>query len=211
MNTLERALDKVLGATYEGLSQSKTEWVIMGSIATYLQGIDVIPRDIDILVRSPEEVYYFAELMSEFAVKECAAKASHQHDDWQSSVDRPVAADEPNPAQAVWYFGKWYINNFKVEVAHIVPPADYLKNKKPEAGIWEGGPEIWPYIRYVNYQQYRLPVVPLEIQLETNLRRDLSSRVKKIITSFKTGHYNKSLLVKSLSPENQLRFNDLIG
>ena len=44
-----------------------------------------------------------------------------------------------------------------------------------------------------------MPVVPLEIQLETNLTRGLEGRVAGIIDIFCTREYNKDLLRLALS------------
>lgn len=211
MNNLEIALDKVLDTTYKALKQRNIEWVIMGSMATSLQGIDINPGDIDILMKSPEGVYYFADLMSEYAIDKCETEKNHHEDNWQSSKELPVVADEPNPFEAVWYFGRWYINNFKVEVAHIAPPSDYMKNKKSNTGIWEGGPEVWPFVKHINYKSYKLPVLPLEIQLQTNLSRNLESRINKIINLFKLKNYDEWLLERSLSQNNMDSFKKLIN
>ncbi len=209
MNKLEIALDKVLETTYNALKQRNIEWVIMGSVATFLQGIDVNPADIDILMKNPKGVYFFADLMSQYAIDKCKSEKNHQEDNWQSSKELPVAADEPNSSEAAWYFGRWYINNFKVEVAHIVPPSDYLKNKRPNTGIWEGGPEVWSFVKHINYKSYKLPVIPLEIQLQTNFNRNLESRINKIITLFNLNNYDQKLLEISLSQDNMNTFKKL--
>lgn len=211
MSNFKIALDKILDTTYNTLTQKNIEWVIMGSVATFLQGIDIVPGDIDILMKSPEGVYFFADLMSEYAIDKCEAGKNHQEDNWQSSKELPVVADEPNPTEAVWCFGRWYINNFKVEVAHITPPSDYLVNKKPNTGIWEGGPEVWSFVKHINYKSYALPVLPLEIQLQTNMNRKLDLRINKIINLFKLKKYDEQLLEKSLSQNNLDSFKKLMS
>lgn len=64
MKKLEIALDKVLETTYNALKQRNIEWVIMGSVATSLQGIDVNPADIDILMKNPKGDIYYKKRMN---------------------------------------------------------------------------------------------------------------------------------------------------
>ena len=63
-----------------------------------------------------------------------------------------------------------YIDDFKVEAAHIEPPPGH-PGAKDGVGIWEAGPEIWPYVQNVLFADYQVPVVPLEIQMGTTLQR----------------------------------------
>lgn len=204
------ALEKLFDSVYDSLNKSGINWVIMGSIATVLHGIDIIPNDVDILTRSPKGVYKFAELMEDYTVPKCDEKPVHYNEKWRSSKELPVIADEPNPREAVWYFGRWFINNFKIECAHITPPEDYRSSRNPHHGIWEGGPEIWPHLRMIKFKSYLVPVLPLEIQLETNFRRDYTERINKIISYFKKNSYDRELLRESLSEENMRKFNHLI-
>jgi hypothetical protein len=45
-----------------------------------------------------------------------------------------------------------------------------------------------------------VPVVPLEIQLETNLERGLPDRVAQIVDRFRQDGYDRELLDHSLAP-----------
>lgn len=93
---------------------------------TCLHGIDIIPNDVDILTRNPKGVYKFAELMEDYTIPKCDEKPVHYNEKWRSSKELPVTAEEPNPREAVWYFGRWFINNFKIECAHITLYEDCL-------------------------------------------------------------------------------------
>lgn len=210
MEKWETILIQLLGKVYNFLENQNVGWVIMGSTSTALHGINIIPKDIDILMEKSDDVYHFANLMHEFTVEKCEISDPH-NSKWKSSKELPVFAEDPNPEEAVWHFGRWYINDFKVEVAHIEPPENYLKNKKPKSGIWEGGPEVWTYVNSIKLQEYNIPVIPLEIQLETNLKRNFNSRISKIIEYFKLNGYDKNLLEISLSEKNMKNFNKLIS
>lgn len=175
-------------------------WAIIGSAATAIQGCAVSPNDIDILVHDPEGVYRFAHLLSDYAPARCAYQPGDEA--WQSSQELLVSADnEPNEYGYRWHFCRFIINNIKVEVAHIEPPKGF-KMAKDGAGIWEAGPEIWPYIRRQAFQNYEVSVVPLEIQLETNVERGLAGRIEEIISRLKAQGYDREFLQLSLSAKN---------
>ncbi|TXK80677.1 hypothetical protein [Paenibacillus sp. N3.4] len=78
-------------------------------------------------------------------------------------------------------------------IASKVPSTD------EHLGRWK---VIWEHARYVYFYGYNIPVVPLEIQLESNIRRNRQDRREAIITALKTIGYNKKLLNKALSKTN---------
>jgi hypothetical protein len=55
-----------------------------------------------------------------------------------------------------------------------------------------------------------LPVIPLEIQLETNMNRNLENRIKEMIKVFQLSGYDEELINFALSDGNRLKFQDLI-
>ena len=95
-------------------------------------------------------------------------------------------------------FLRFSLAGVKVEAAHIRPP---LTASVPAGagGIREASPTIWPWVYPLAWQGFQVPVVPLEIQLETNLTRGLEGRVAAIIDILCTGEYNKDLLRLALS------------
>jgi hypothetical protein len=78
------------------------------------------------------------------------------------------------------------------------------------AGIWEAGPEIWPHIRMVYFGGRPVPVVPLEIQLETSLSRGLEDRVAAIIAAIREGGYDRDLVEMALNREHMEAFESLM-
>ncbi|QVK18938.1 hypothetical protein KHQ81_04300 [Mycoplasmatota bacterium] len=197
----KKILKQFLLENYDLLKE--TNWMIMGSMATALQGCNIIPNDMDIIMKNKKDVYLLAKLMDKYAINESNEEAVHYNDNWKSTKKNPTLEDEYDKTKDCWTFGRWFMEAYKIECASIIPPEDYLCNKKESDGIWEGGPEIWKYKKYVNFDNYIIPVVPLEVQLETNLSRNYQDRVDKIIDLFNTYSFDKELLIYSLSKKNK--------
>lgn len=193
------ALETLLELVYLPLKQSQTEWLLVGSAATAVAGCDLTPGDLDILPREPEGVRRFSELLADYAPDDCAYPPGHEK--WQSSRQMPVCVMGHDALSATWHFGRWYINGFKIEVAHIAPPAGTAA-RVAGTGIWENGPEVWPYRVAASFRNFTFETVPPEIQLETNFSRGLSDRTDKIIKLFRQKGYDRELLLKSLSSEH---------
>ena len=202
----QSALKQVLETVYYSLERDRVRWAVIGSVASALQGCQVSPNDIDILTVKPEGVYRFTEWMSVFAPSECEYPPGDAN--WRSSKELPVSAD-PDPYGYAWHFARWYVDGFRVEVAHILAP-EGSPTSTDGAGIWEAGPEIWPHVRDVCFEEYQVPVVALEIQLETNLRRGLEDRVEEILAILQQDGYDRALIQRSLSSEHLEVFERLV-
>jgi len=189
-------LEQVLEIIYAPLEQVR--WAVIGSVASALQGCQISPNDVDVLAFNPQIVYRFAELMAGYAPPTCEYPLGDIK--WRSSEALPVSAG-PDEYGFTWHFARWFVDDFRVEVAHIVAP-EGVPTSNDGAGIWEAGPEIWPFIRTLPFASYQLPVVPLEIQLETNLSRGLENRVDEIVAVFQKSGYDRALVQKSLSKEH---------
>jgi hypothetical protein len=195
MASWESVLEEVVAVASPSLECAETRWAVLGSVATALQGCSVTPRDIDILAVEPAGVFRFVELMAAYTPARCENLKSH--DDWHSSQAEPVS-EGPDDYGFYWYFTRWVIDGVKVEVAHIVGP-EGQKTSEEGAGIWEAGPEIWPHIHKVPFREYQVPVVPLEIQLETSLQRGLDQRVAEIQSVLRREGYDEALVKRALS------------
>jgi len=180
---------------------------VIGSVASALQGCQVQPRDLDLLAVRPEEVTRFAELMWAYTPKD--VEHSPGHADWLSSQETPLSIG-PDDYGFVWHFGRWLVDGVKVEMAHIAPPKG-LPMSADGAGIWEAGPESWPHIRMVSFGGRPVPVVPLEIQLETCLSRGLEDRVATIIAVLREGGYDRNLVEMALSRGHMEAFESLMA
>ena len=189
------------------IESTKLDWVVIGSLASKLQGCTIHPRDIDILVKDPKSVAILADKFSKYFKKESQHESiTEEGEEWWSTEAKPV--DESIDQWGFkWTFARWEMVRYKVEIAHIAPPAGKELFTK---GIWEAGPDVWDYIITVNKSGYSIPVVPLEIQLETNLGRGLSERVDDIISVMKKKGYNKELVKKALDPSRYSTFEEKI-
>ncbi len=206
--SFSRALDVVLDLSLDALHEAGMCWTVVGSAASVLQGARLNPGDIDLLMRTPGGVFDLARLMTPLTPDQCPVEPGHHA--WHSSLAHPVAADRPDPDAIVWHLARWFVEGFKVEAAHIEPPATYTSTRDPDFGIWECGPEIWPHITTVSYRQHQVPVVPLEIQLHTSMARGLDDRSREIANVLRSRGPNHALLQLALTAEERERIRDLL-
>lgn len=199
-------LDAILGITRPLFACGESQCAVIGSVASALQGCQVSPRDIDILAIKAEVVYRFAERMSVYTPAQCEHPPGH--DKWLSSEEMLLSVG-PDDYGFVWHFGRWEVDGVKVEIAHIVAPGGF-PTSQDDAGIWEAGPEIWSHIRQVPFAGHHVPVVPLEIQLETNLSRGLEKRTAEIVAVLQQKGYDRGLIQKALNREHLKTFEALV-
>lgn len=198
--TWKTALELVLGLSHSLFAGDRPRCAVVGSAAAALQGCPVSPRDIDILAIQPEEVYVFSELMTDHTPPRCEHPPGHA--DWLSSAKLPVSSG-PDEYGFVWHFGRWLVEDVKVEIAHIVAPEGF-STSTDGAGIWEAGPEIWPNLRQVSFAGHQVAVVPLEIQLETSLQRGLEERAAAIKAVLRRDGADIGLVDQALSSKHLL-------
>jgi hypothetical protein len=127
--------------------------------------------------------------------------------EWYSSAELPVESCVDDYGFD-WHFTRWLVNGMKVETAKLVAPAGFPM-AADGGGIWEAGPEIWPHIRAVPFAGYPLPVVPLEIQLQTALQRGMMERAADIVVTLRQRGYDEALLRRSLTADHLARFEAL--
>jgi hypothetical protein len=175
---------------------------LIGSAASALQGCRVVPGDIDLLAVDPEAVSCFAGLMAAYTPPH--GEHSTDHARWLSSQETPLSTG-PDDWGFFWHFGRWQVDGIKVEIAHIAAP-EGAKTSADGAGIWEAGPEIWPHIRFVPLAGMSVPVVPLEIQLGTNLSRGLEERAAEIVAVLRRDGYDGELIHRALHSKHLPRF-----
>ncbi|MGG1515696.1 hypothetical protein ABE504_09810 [Paenibacillus oryzisoli] len=97
-----------------------------------------------------------------------------------------------------------------MEVVQISNSAGIPDSDEGE-GIWEGGKYIWELKKLVEFENHEVPVVPLEIQLESNIRRNRPDRKDAILNALITYGYDDELLRKALSKTNREQFKDYFG
>lgn len=179
-------------------SNTEIDWIIVGSVGSVLQGCEMEPGDLDIYVKNKEGVSQFAEILKEFSL---SAKCENRDvNDWLSSKEEPVY-HQTFPSGFSWSKGRWKIDDFEVEVVHISNSAG-IPDSLTGDGIWEGGQYIWSHFKNVKMGKYMIPAVPLEIQLESNLRRKREDRAQSILNTLMINGYNDELIRKALSSKN---------
>ncbi len=203
----QEGLRTVLEHVYDPLDRERLAWAVVGSTATALQGCRVVPHDLDLLTQEPASVFRFAELLAPFE----AAESTESF--FLSTREVPVFVGPMGGLD--WHFGRWMIAGVSVEVAHIAPPEGW--SDSPSDSVWECGPAPWPHARRACFEGYSVPVVPLEIQVGTNLARgrtetgeDLSARVAEIARVFRAAGYDRALLEWALSPSHLARFDAIM-
>lgn len=181
-------------------SQLTNPWIIVGSVGSVLQKARIEPNDLDIYVRNREDVIEMAQLLKEFNRKG-NLDPSKGGTEWFSSSDEPYMT-QTFASGFTWTKGKWIIQDFPVEVVQISNSAG-IPDSDSGDGIWEGGKSIWDNVRYVEFGKYEVPVVPLEIQLESNMRRQRQDRIDAILDALIVNGYDKELLIKAVSDVNK--------
>ncbi|TLS37080.1 hypothetical protein [Pseudalkalibacillus caeni] len=184
-------------------SDENIEWMLVGSAGSVLQGCEMDPGDVDIYVKRKEDVSRFAELLSEFSLPNQDNQTNSN--DWYSTKGEAVF-HQTFPSGFSWSKARWNINGCDVEVVHISNAAG-IPDSLTGDGIWEGGQYIWSHFKEVKAGEYTIPAVPLEIQLESNLRRKRGDRVEAILNALKTNGYDRELITKALSTQNLAKFN----
>lgn len=193
---------KTFCAMYYGTNH-KARWILVGSAASVLQGAEMEPNDIDIYTNSLEDVAELSNLMGQYH-QERPSSYPLYHKEWFSSITEPYRT-ETYPSGFSWTKGRWRIGTFPLEVVHISDSGG-IPDSVDGDGIWEGGRYIWPYAKQLSFFGYTVPVVPLEIQLESNLRRSREDRARKIAEALKKYGCDEALLAKAISVKHQEHF-----
>jgi hypothetical protein len=147
------------------------------------------PRDLDILVPSMDHL----RKLYDFVNPSMGMEAS------------PEIVSETFPGGFEWHKVQWNVEGFTTEAVYIASGGGIPDGTEGE-GIWEGGQHIWSLIRYAPFRGYSIPVVPLEVQLESQLRRGREDRATTIIKTLQARGVDESILQKSLSHANRAKW-----
>lgn len=180
-------------------------WMIVGSVSSILQGAEMTPNDVDIYVADFNDLVQLSYMLEPYGLR-TKSRYSYNDSNWLSSTEETYFT-QTFPSGFTWSKGKWKINNFNVEIVQISNSAG-IPDSDSGDGIWEGGKYIWSLAKHIDFYHYNIQIVPLEIQLESNVRRNRQDRVDAIIHALHKNGYDRSLLSKALSNKNKERFKD---
>jgi hypothetical protein len=163
------------------------EWMLLGSAATALRGVAVVPGDIDIAVLTADDIVRAAAVLP---TPDVAAVESEEFvpADWISTVRQPVRRF--GGGEERWAFGRWFVDGIKVELAHIDAPA--------VAGLMieTRAPLVWYEREILECHGQHIPTVPIEVQLATMVARGQDDRIAATIA---TVELNVPLLRRAIS------------
>jgi len=143
----ERALDAVANR----LDTLRAEWFLVGTAALAARGIDIVPRDIDLVVADPAlAARAFAEVQIE-----------------------PVTVNRPGVWIARW-FGRAFLHTRVEWVAGVDPEVD--TRSWPN----EFGPQAAARLETVRWEDHDLLLTPVDVQLAVTERRGLAARAGEI-------------------------------
>ncbi|MFN3650585.1 MAG: hypothetical protein ACK47B_13495 [Armatimonadota bacterium] len=157
------------------------EWVVVGSVASVVQGCEMTPRDLDLIFPSLDALRRAVVLLSQ-----------------AEEVPSPEIVSQSFPGGFEWHKAQWSRDGFVTEAVFIASGGG-IPDSPGGDGIWEGGRHIWSRLRRISFHGERIPVVPLEIQLESQLRRGVVDRAEVIGETLRFRGYDPELLLEGLS------------
>jgi hypothetical protein len=182
-----------LSTVAERLNTARIEWMLLGSAATALRGAAIIPGDIDIAIRTADDVTRAATVLP-------TPTARAQPSDWFSTTAEPTR--QWSDANERWTFGLWIIAGIKVELAHIDAPA--VANLMVETR----SPLVWRERQTLTCHGHPVPTVPLEVQLATMMSRRQDERIDATLAALDRIPLNAQLLRRAIT-DKQTEIADL--
>jgi hypothetical protein len=170
-DAVRHALSSVVRQVVPAMFKSQQPWALMGSTASVLQGIDgYSPPDID-LVTTMEGAY-----IMEGSVASCGA------------TERPVSFSVSPPYES--HFGIFEVEGVKVEVMGnlIIRCADGMINATDHFARWSDK------VRILHFEQFHIPVVPLEWQLVANVLLQRPERSEGIAEHLLRSGYDRQYI-----------------
>lgn len=140
-------------------------WIVAGSAASLIQGCNLQPHDIDILVKRSDDVDKIAHLFTDFLPESNQPLIFNKN--WISTKE--IAVYYMNGDKDKWSYARLNIHGIQIEISNTASH-EYL----------ELSPVVWEIRRYENYHGMSIPVVPLELQLHSNHEMKKLDRISKI-------------------------------
>jgi hypothetical protein len=143
--------DEALDAVASRLAVARCDWFLAGSAALAVRGIDIVPRDLDLVVAD-------------------ASRALRALVDLQIE---PVTLNRPGAWIARW-FGRAFLRTRVEWIAGVDPALDVYSWPN------EFGPKAAARVETVRWNDHAIALTPLDVQLAVTERRGLASRAETI-------------------------------
>jgi hypothetical protein len=182
-----------LSTVAEQLNAAHIQWMLLGSAATALRGVAIVPGDIDIAILTADDVTRAATVLP-------TPTARAEPSDWFSTTAEPTR--QWGDANERWTFGLWTIAGIKVELAHIDAPA--VANLMVETR----SPLAWHERQTLTCHGHPIPTVPLEVQLATMMSRHQTTRLNAALATLDSKSLNAQLLRQAIT-DKQSELPDL--
>ncbi|MDN5726305.1 MAG: hypothetical protein L0G99_10310 [Propionibacteriales bacterium] len=181
--TLEQVVDR--------LKRIDATWMLVGSAATAIRGAAIVPGDIDILVSSGDGVRMAAGLLP----IRSEPWPDEDPESWRSSLDQPVLT-WVDTTKTAWTFGRWMINNTKVELANRQPVHHRPGGPGTRLTETDASPSLANHVRW----HHRIvPIVPVELQLATMIVRGHHGRLAATLTGIDLTSLDSVLLRRAFA------------
>lgn len=180
------AWSAALTFTAEILNRNRIPWMLVGSGATALRGAAIMPGDLDIAVNSAADLAQAARLMPTPDVE----IPQDPVPEWFSTTSAPTLSF--GGANEEWTFGRWIIEGFRVEIAHIESPGTatlYLETRSPLS---------WSDREILHCSGHDIPTVPIEPQLATMMARGQAERIEATLAVVDVGLLDRSRLRRAI-------------
>ncbi len=142
---------KVLKIILKKLGSTKINWAVGGSTSQALQGLDIDPKDIDILT-DKNGAFMTEKLLKEFLTEAVEYRKSEKFKS---------------------YFSIFLIEGIKVEIM------GEIINKLPEGNLWGKNADLHQKV-FINFGNIKIPVIPLEQEYLVNIRMGRMERAERI-------------------------------
>ncbi len=174
---------------FASLAQAASaDWMLVGGAASAVHGVGLKPGDVDVSARTVADVVELASVLP--PVDAVTGDSELDPETFLSTERRPLLSFDGG----TWTFGRWVLAGEKVEIAHIA--ADHSRLHETVGG------EVWRHRQWCAWRAIQLPIVPLEVQLATMLRRGLTDRGRAAAARLRERGHDPDLLRRALEDQD---------
>ena len=162
-------------------NEGEVKYLIVGSVASVLQNCNFEPNDLDITFPDRENLNRgIHRLSTNMMLKETDEINTESFGDFR------------------WHISRSHLAETKCDLVYI-ERGGAIPDSDSGEGIWEGGKLIWHRHNIVRVGEHDIPVAPLPIQFESQVRRQHIDRAIEIKRVLNQVGYNIAEVKQSLS------------